>query len=51
MCFSNVVGSKLILSLKEWKVRSSFDSKEDEHEIESSSESKFDEVEGKISLE
>ena len=49
--FSNVIASKLILSLKEWQVRSLFDSNEDEHKVESSSDSKSGEVEGKISLE
>ena len=41
----------MILSLVKKQVRSLFGSKEGEHEVESSSDLKFDEVEGKISLE
>ena len=38
------------MSLIEEQFRFSFDSKEDEHEIKSPSNSKFDKVEGKMSM-
>ena len=47
--FSKISGSKLILSLIEKQVRSSFDAKEDDHEFESSSDSKFVDLDNEMS--